>query len=255
MKPYECVRRFWQDRFPSWPVITADGGGAIFNLGAARNNAARQAQSDILVFADADTIPPLESVRIAVADPVGVCWPHASWRLIPAEYADRPFDEFATAPILVDYPEGLGGCMITTANEFWRLGGQPEEFDQGWGHEDRSFHCIVQTLSSFRRIGGIAFSIEHNQKLRIADSLGWDRNSQRNREKARPYENATGRPWLMKELLVIRDEPPPEAGQDWRGRSGSRETDPVRRALYWTRASSVPPSRPDWHARWTTPDD
>ncbi len=109
---------------------------------------------------------------------------------------------------------------------------------------------ITMTLSSFRRIGGIAYSLEHNVKLRQADSPGWNRNSQQNREKARPYENATNKPWLMRELLRIRDEPATETGTDWRSRSGSRETDPVRRQLFGRQPPPAPPRQPDWHTRW-----
>ncbi len=252
MRPYECVRRYWAENFPEWPVITADSKTEIFSLSQARNNAVRQAQTDVIVTADADTIPPSESVRIAVADPVGITWPHASWRLIPADYAGKPFQEFPNAPILIDYPDGLGGCMVAAADEYWRLGGQPEEFE-GWGHEDRVFHMIAQTLSTFRRIGGIAYSIEHNVKLRQADSPGWNRNSRQNREKARPYEAACGKPWLMRQLLKIRAEKEvviTETGTDWRSRSGSRETDPIRRELFGPRPPTPLPQQPDWHTRW-----
>jgi hypothetical protein len=234
VKPYACVRRYWAEHFPAWPVVTADSETKIFSLSQARNNAARQADTDILVFCDADTCPPTESVRIAVADPVGVCWPHEFWRLIPAEYAELPFKEFPSAPILREHPDGLGGCMVATAEEYWALGGQPEEFE-GWGHEDRCFHMVVQTLSTVRRIGGIAYSIEHNEQLRIADSPGWNRNRTKNQTKARPYEAATNKPWLMRELLRIRYETPPGPG----------EPDPVKRELFGIQQ--------DWHTRWVTP--
>lgn len=110
---------------------------------------------------------------------------------------------------------------------------------------------VAMTLSSFRRIGGIAYSIEHNQHLRIADSPGWHRSSQQNAEQARPYENACNKPWLMRELLRLRAEEALEkkAG-DWRTRSGARETDPIRRELFAPRVPDQPPRRPDWHERW-----
>lgn len=248
------MRRYWADNFPDWPVIEADSDTKIFSLSQARNNACRQVETDIVVFCDADTIPPTESVKIAVADPVGVTWPHAIWRLIPAEYAEKPFNTFPNAPALVEYPNGLGGVMVCTTEEYWRIGGQPPEFE-GWGHEDRAFHIVAMTLSSFRRIGGVAYSIEHNQRLRVADSPEWHRDSRRNEDLMKPYEAASDNPWLMRELLKLRDEPR-EPGTDWRARSGATETDPIRRQLFGPRPPKPPPEkRPSWQERWTAGDN
>src|SRR4051812_28589991 len=113
-KPYEKVRAYWAENFPDWPVITADSDTDIFSLSQARNKAVRQAETDIVVLCDADTIPPTDSVKIAVDDPVGITWPHKVWRLIPAEYAEKPFEDFPAAPTLVEHPEGLGGVMVCT---------------------------------------------------------------------------------------------------------------------------------------------
>lgn len=132
LKPYEKIRAFWDENFPGIPVITADSDSEIFSLSQARNNAIRQAETPVICLCDADTVPPVEGVKIAVADPVGITWPHKVWRLIPAEYAERPFSEFPSAPTLVEHPEGLGGCMVATTEEYWRLGGSPPEF-YGWG--------------------------------------------------------------------------------------------------------------------------
>ena len=62
--------------------------------------------------------------------------------------------------------------MVTTRTEYWRLGGQPEEF-VGWGYEDTAFQFVVFTLSTFRRMPGIAFSIDHNDVDGGADTPGW----------------------------------------------------------------------------------
>jgi hypothetical protein len=248
MKPYECVRRFWAQHFPDWPVITADSDTEIFSLSQARNNAVRQVTTDVVVLCDADTIPPAESVLIAVADPVGITWPHEIWRLIPPEYADRRFEDFPKAPPLVNYADGLGGCIVVTTQEYWRLGGMPEEF-QGWGYEDKAFHAVAVTLSTFRRIGGVAYSIEHNTKLRAADSPGWSRDPYRNRAQFRPYEKAAGKPELMAEWLRIRYEDIPEQPRDWRSRAGIY-LEPARREL------TSPPLRrkvsqaTGWRERW-----
>jgi hypothetical protein len=131
MPPFEKAMKFWEDQNPN-EIVVADSDTEIFSLAQARNNAVRRAKSEIIVLADADTFPPIGSVRAAVADPAGVIWPHSCWRLIPAEYAHEPISEFPKAPIVLEYPDGLGGVMVTTAKEYWRLGGNPPEFI-GWG--------------------------------------------------------------------------------------------------------------------------
>lgn len=255
IKPYECVRRYWAQHFPDTPVVVADSTTEIFSLSQARNNAVRQAQTDTVLITDADTIIfPVDSIHTALSNPLGVCWPHRVWRLIPAEYADRPFDDFADAPALVDYPNGLGGCMVVTQKEYWRLGGHPEEFT-GWGSEDKAFHLVTTTLSTFRRIGGIAYSIEHNERLRVADSPGWHRDSRRNEDLLRPYEIAAGNPELMQALLQIRDEPRERYG-DWRNRRGLTQPDEIRRKLFGDKPKQTPPAAAaDWKQRWTSEND
>lgn len=208
MAAHAAVMKFWQQHCPDWPIITADSDTKLFNLSGARNNAVRQAQTEVVVIADSDTIPPLESVHIAVADPKGITWPHTRWVLIPAEYSERPVEEFPDAPILLEYPDGLGGVMVCTQTEFWRLGGQPEEFE-GWGFEDSTFNLIARTLSSFNRIGGTAYSIDHNDPG-LEDNPGWLRNenplARQNRVRMQPYIRASARPWLMREVIARRGE-------------------------------------------------
>lgn len=208
MAAFAAATRFWQKHCPDWPIITADSDTEMFNLSGARNNAVRQAQTEIVVVADADTIPPLESVLKAVADPDGITWPHMRWVLIPSEYADRPFEEFPDAPVLLEYPDGLGGVMVCTQTEYWRLGGYPEIFE-GWGFEDSCFNLVSRTLSSFNRIGGTAFAIDHNEPG-LEDNPGWLRNdnplAKQNRARMQPYIRASARPWLMREVVARHDE-------------------------------------------------
>ena len=194
MKPYERVRRFWAERFPDWPVIAEDSDTEIFSASRARNNAVRKAATEIVVVADADTIPEADNVVRAVADPAGVTYPFTTWRLIPAEYADRPLEEFPRIPALID-PHATGGVMVTTTDEYWRLGGQPEEF-HGWGYEDQAFKYVAQALSEWRRIPGAAYSIDHQ-----ADSPAWTRDITRNAGLVRPYRIAADKPQLMREIV------------------------------------------------------
>ena len=132
LAPFARVQAFWQQHFPHWPIVTADSDTEVFSLSQARNNGVRQADTPIVVISDADTIPPPANVTAAVADPTGVCWPFTRYRVLAAEYIDVPFDELNAMPHLYEWggagPNGVGGCLITTVKEYWRLGGQPPEF-------------------------------------------------------------------------------------------------------------------------------
>lgn len=210
MPPFRRVIDFYRTHFPDWPIILGDSDpdDPVFNLAQARNTAVAAARTEIVVVNDADTIPPIDGVRAAVADPRGVTWPHSVWRLIPAEYAERPLEDFPSAPVVIEYEYGLGGAMVTTQTEFWRLGGQPEEF-RGWGCEDCAFHLVVNALSKLHRMPGVAYSIDHNTPDGHADSPGWSRNGPqmlRNVELLQVYQAAGDRPWLMREVLKQRQE-------------------------------------------------
>jgi len=135
----------------------------------------------------------------AVEHPEGVTWPFTRWVLIPAEWVDRPYEEFVDAPVLLEYPKGLGAVMICTRDEYWRLGGQPPEF-YGWGYEDAAFHIVAETLSSVNRMPGTVYSINHDQEP------SWTRDETRNRPLIEPYIRAGKRPWLMRHLLKTRED-------------------------------------------------
>ena len=217
MKAFDRVMQFWERT--NWPVVTADSDTEIFSLAQARNNAVAKADTDVVVINDADTIPTMSNVLTAVADPVGICWPFTHYRLIDPKYLDTPFHRLPGAPHINTWDgegiAGVGGCIVATTDEYWRLGGSPPEFI-GWGWEDTAFTYIVRTLSQAHRVDGNIYAFEHNtgnngQYLDTkADSPGWDRDNQRNKTLAQPYYNADGRPWLMREILRRRD-----AGAMW----------------------------------------
>jgi hypothetical protein len=211
MDAYHRVLEFWWKT--GWPVITADSNTDIFSLAQARNNAVAKAKTSVVVICDADTIPVMANIRAAVADPAGICWPFLHYRVISTDYLDTPFPKLAGVPYINawdgDGINGVGGCLVCTVKEYWRLGGQPPEFI-GWGFEDTAFTCIVETLSTVKRLPGNIYAFEHNTHAddylgAKADSPGWDRDLTRNKNLLAPYQNARGRAWLMRELLRRRD--------------------------------------------------
>jgi len=211
MAAYNRVLELWWKT--GWPVITADSDGDIFSLSQARNNAVAQAKTDVVVICDADTVPDIANVKAAVADPVGVCWPFTRYRILAPEYVEVPFRRRAALPTLYEWggdgAAGVGGCLVTTTAEYWRLGGQDPAFI-GWGHEDTAFTFVVETLSTLRRTPGNIYAFEHNSAAAggytgaKADSPGWDRDYGRNEALMSRYRVARGRAWLMREIIKER---------------------------------------------------
>jgi SAM-dependent methyltransferase len=204
---FDRVQRFW--KMFGWPVVTADSDTEIFSLAQARNNAVSKAKTDVVVVSDADTLcDPLNILR-AVADPVGVWWPFTKYRILLPQYLDYPLAELASVPYVNtwdgDGVAGVGGCIVASTKEWWRLGGQPSEFI-GWGWEDVAFTTVVRTLSKARRLKGCVYAFEHNTQAEkyidaVADSPGWDRDGERNKPLYEPYRHADGRAWVMRDLI------------------------------------------------------
>jgi hypothetical protein len=210
---FDRVQRFWE--MFGWPVIAADSDTEIFSLAQARNNAVRMARTPVVVIADADTlVDPLNIMR-AVADPVGIWWPFTKYRVLSPDYLNTPPDQLASCPYENTWDGagelGVGGCMVCTRKEYWRLGGQPPEFI-GWGWEDTAFTLIVRTLSRARRLRGSVYAFEHNKPVdesekylgAVSDSPGWDRDIERNRALMAPYKRADRRAWVMRALVSKR---------------------------------------------------
>ena len=146
MAAFERVKEYWA--MFGWPVVTADSDTEVFSLAQARNNAVKKAKTDVVVIADADTLPLPLLVLKAVAEPVGVCWPFNRYRIISQDYLHTPLEQLENVPHINTWDgagiAGVGGCLICTRKEYWRLGGQPPEFI-GWGWD-----CLLYTSPSPR---------------------------------------------------------------------------------------------------------
>lgn len=207
---FERVQSFWAQF--GWPIVTADSDTEVFSLAQARNNAVRQAKTRVVVICDADTlVDPLNVLR-AVAEPSGVCWPFTKYRVMDQKYLDLPYEQLADVPYINTWDgdgiQGVGGCLVATVDEFWRLGGQPPEFI-GWGWEDTAFTMVVRTLSTTKRAVGCLYAFEHNEDADSyvdakADTAGWDRDPNRNEHLIKPYMACDLVPWKMRNLIKTR---------------------------------------------------
>lgn len=169
MEAKHRVVDFWMHH--GFRVTISDSRAGPFNLSQARNTAARVAcmskTTDVLIMADADTIPDIAAVHRAVdkAHSEGmVVWPFTEYRHIPGEWVSRA--DLMAAPITQRYTRSVGGLFVVRPDVFWELGGNDERF-VGWGYEDSAFHVVVTTMAKVRRENGIVFSFDHQAERNL----------------------------------------------------------------------------------------
>ena len=189
---HDRARKFWEHF--DFRVIEADSDPALpFNLAVARNNAARKAQgADVLVLADADTIPDIASVLAAVEDPQGVTYPFSTYLHIPGEWVYRS-DLFAAQPDQ-RYNGSVGGIVVCEAETYWGIGGMDERFHPVWGYEDNAFALAAQTLVGTRRLPGTIFSFNHSANRDMSQDNP-------NKPRYELYRYANGNPAMMREVI------------------------------------------------------
>jgi glycosyltransferase involved in cell wall biosynthesis len=179
---FERVITWWTDR--SFNVVLGDSSAERFNLSAARNSAVGQATSDVVVVADADTIPDelaLDTAILACERHGGVWWPFTEYRYLAPD-AGVDGADLAAAPVAERYPNSVGGLLVIRREEYWRLNGFDERFTS-WGGEDRAFELAASRLSTIHRIPGIVFAFNHTADRNMRGP--WRRHLEMYRDAAR----------------------------------------------------------------------
>jgi len=158
---YERVQQWYRDH----GYYITEGDSRIdkpFNLAAARNDAVKRSHADIVIVADADTIPDEKNLHRAIRRARGgqrVVYPFTRYVYLgdvdPAEIED--FDQ---APVERIYTESVGGLVVLTQDLYWKLGGFDDCFMQ-WGYEDNAFLAVAETLSFVERIDGPVYAFSH----------------------------------------------------------------------------------------------
>lgn len=139
-----------------------------FNLAACRNRAVREARSDVIVIADADTIPEIPALLHAISlasDGHGTVLPYTEYRSLGATgsrqaYAGSPLEDCAHITI----PDACSGVYVTTQAGWDRHLGQDEHF-QGWGCEDTAWWITHETLiGEPLRVPGAVYALTHESQ-------------------------------------------------------------------------------------------
>ena len=182
----------WWEHF-GFTVVQADSRpGSPFSLCEARNNAVADADADIVIVADADTIPDIASVLAAVHNPVGVTWPFGEYRHVPAEWVSK--SDLMAAPVERVYTNSVGGLFVCTRETYWALGGMDEKLARRWGYEDSCFRIVAETLSTLHRLPGIVYSFQHDADRDLTDANP-------NKHRFALYRCAAGNPDMIRELI------------------------------------------------------
>jgi hypothetical protein len=157
---FEIVTAWWSAR--GFNVVLGDSEFERFNLSAARNAAVNAATSDVVIVADADTIPDelaIDTAILACGRHGGVWWPFTEYRYLAAGVNPGDILDANTATEET-YPNSVGGLLVIRRADYWRLGGFDERFTE-WGGEDRAFELVAASLSSIHRIPGVVYAFNH----------------------------------------------------------------------------------------------
>jgi hypothetical protein len=183
-----------------FPVTRVDVPGDPFNLAACRNLSVAQSQADVVVIADADTVPQidplLEAVQLA-ADGRGTVLPYTSYRSLQATgsrqaWRGAPLEQCHHGEV----PGACSGILVTTRDGWARHHGQDEQF-AGWGCEDAAWWITHTTLiGEPRRVEGTVFAFTHDSQDKDGEP------TRRNYSRIYAYEQANGDPARIRELAA-----------------------------------------------------
>lgn len=194
---FKRVKAWYEDH--GYNVITADSRKhETFNVAASRNLAVSKATSDVVVVADADTIPDEDALETTfaylIAHPdAGVVYPFDRYRYLTPESVELPQSDWVVDR---EYQSSVGGMIVCRRDTYWSLGGQDERFSR-WGYEDNAFHLAASTLSQVDRIAGVVYAFGHDADRDLSSENP-------GRSRCQLYRFAEGKPDVMRELIPQR---------------------------------------------------
>ena len=159
----------YRDLLPDAYIMDVDTKHDTFCLAACRNRAVWLAETcgyDVVVLADADTLPeqkPLVAAIEAAAGDSRVHLPYTEYRSLRRDGTDQALDGIPLdrcAHMVV--PFATSGVYVTTPATWWACGGQDERF-QGWAPEDMAWliaHRLLLGAEPARHEGRV-YALHH----------------------------------------------------------------------------------------------
>ena len=175
------VQRY-RDLLPDAYIMDVDTKHDTFCLAGCRNRAVWLAETcgyDVVVLADADTLPerdPLVAAIEAAAGDSRVHLPYTEYRSLRRDGTDQALDGIPLdrcAHLVV--PFATSGVYVTTPATWWACGGQDEHM-LGWGMEDVAWlvsHRVLLGAEPARHEGRV-YALHHESAVKHGDQ--YDRN-------------------------------------------------------------------------------
>lgn len=152
------VMPFWASL--GYRIDLVDDGGTEFSRAASLNVGARRAIEDVLILADADTLPDLDAIKVAIeASSDGAL--HTPYDVLMLGNAEGGYDR---------WDNSIGGLSVIARDAYAAVGGFDVRF-RGWGFEDIEFAArCSRTLGPSVRHAGTAWSLYHTPSWRHGDA-------------------------------------------------------------------------------------
>lgn len=153
-KSFEWLLRRYKKHFPNVQICVADSTEEEFNRSQARNLAYRDAEHDMLLIADADTVPePLFILRAIDMVIDGAPWaiPYDTYYNLGVDATIRTLKQWPDEAVVFDDSEcehiiqSTAGMLVVPRAAWEEVDGYDEHFT-GWGYEDNAFQLCLDTL-------------------------------------------------------------------------------------------------------------
>lgn len=200
------VQRY-RELLPDASLRDVDTDHDPFCLAACRNTAVRHAEFngyDVVVLADADTLPEREPLLAAIeaARTSGlVHLPYTEYRSLRVDGTEQyragvPLDRCNHLVV----PGACSGVYVTTPATWWAHGGQDELF-RGWGFEDAAWWSAHKTLLGAEpvRHDGRVYALHHESQVKTGAQY------EANAARCYRYQQAEGDAAAIRDLAGIAD--------------------------------------------------
>lgn len=200
---HDRALKYWIDH--GYNVVEADSDpNKPFLCAEARNNAARLSDTDIIIMADADTVPDKitqieQAVKMVANGEADMVYPYTTFHHIDESAAHLP--DYTKARVQQEYWDSPGGIFVLSMTALERFGWFDENFVPGeLSFDDTSFRYACDTLGTVKRVPGIAWSFNHRTRADGRPDRDYS-DANLNKPRFRLYQAARGNPDKMRELV------------------------------------------------------
>lgn len=181
---FRLVTEWYEKNLPQATILAVDDGREPFCLSGSRNLGVRQAEengADVVILNDADTIPQIEPLMIAIEKAVRedrVILPYTEYRSLQEFGTRQHLDGMELSECQCFIVKGAcSGVYVFSPKTWWSHYGQDERF-RGWGFEDASWFAAHTTLIGRepKRIHGQVYAFTH--KSASKEGPDYERNGQ-----------------------------------------------------------------------------